>query len=170
MAELKTKKTTASVQRFILSVEDPKRRADAKIALKIMKEATGLRPAMWGETGSGPRRKAGGASAPRRGRARSQQRSMRGPSIVGFGQYHYKSDRSKQEGDWPLVGFSPRAKNLTFYIMPGFKEMQPLLEKLGPHSTSVGCLYITDLSKVHPPTLKAIIRKSVAMMKKRYKA
>ena len=139
MAELKTKKTAASVPAFIASVKNPKRKTDARIALKLMKDATGMRPMMWGA------------------------------AIVGFGQYHYKSERSKQEGDWPLVGFSPRAANMTFYIMPGFKDLQPLLKKLGPHTMGGSCLYIADLSKIHQPTLTAIIRRSLAAMKQRYK-
>lgn len=138
MAELKTQKTTASAAKFVASVKDPKRRKDGQTALKLFKEATGLQPKMWGS------------------------------SIVGYGQYHYKSERSAQEGDWPLTGFSPRAQNMTFYIMPGFKEMQSLLKKLGPHKTSVGCLYITDLSKIHLPTLKALIKKSFTVMRKKY--
>jgi hypothetical protein len=138
MAELKTKKTTVSPLKFIASVKDEGKRSDAKQLLKIFKDATGMQPKMWGS------------------------------SIVGYGQYHYKSDRSKQEGDWPLTGFSPRVQNLTIYVMPGFKEMQPLLKKLGKHTVSGGsCIYIKRLSDVHVPTLKTIIKKSVAMMKKR---
>lgn len=136
MAELKTKKTTASPMKFVASLKDPKRKRDAQITLKLFKEATGLPPKMWGA------------------------------AIVGYGEYHYKSERSRQEGDWPLVAFSPRVQNMTFYVMPRFKDMQPLLKKLGPHKTSVGCLYINDLSKVHLPTLKAIIKKAYVVSKK----
>lgn len=140
MAELKTKKTTASPAKFIASVKDEEKRKDAKQLLKIFAAATGMKPVMWGQ------------------------------SIVGYGSYHYKSERSRQEGDWPLTGFSLRAQNLTIYIMPGFKEMQPLLKKLGKHTVSGGsCIYIKRLSDVHTPTLKTIIKKSVAEMKKRYK-
>src|SRR3989344_6267484 len=108
MAELKTKKNAASAATFIDSVKDAGRRADAKQLLTIFKRATGMKPVMWGT------------------------------SIIGFGQYHYKSERSTQEGDWPLTGFSPRAQNLTVYIMPGFNAYGPLLKKLGKHKISGG--------------------------------
>lgn len=140
MAELKTKKNKATVAAFLNSVKDPKRRLQGKELLTLMKAATGMKPTMWGT------------------------------SIVGFGEYHYKSERSSQEGDWPLTGFSPRSANLTVYIMPGFKAYSALLKKLGPHKISGGsCIYITDLSKIHKPTLATIVKKSVAEMKKRHK-
>ena len=138
MAELKTKKNNASVSKFIESVAHEGRRKDAKELLKIFKEVTKKKPAMWGT------------------------------SIIGFGQYHYKSTRSKQEGDWPLTGFSPRKANLTLYVMSGFKEMDDLLKDLGKHKKSVGCLYINKLEDVNITVLKKIIRKSVAHMKKHY--
>jgi hypothetical protein len=139
MAELKTKKTAVSPAKFIESVKDEKKRADAKELLKIFKAATGMRPTMWGQ------------------------------SIVGYGEYHYKSDRSSQEGDWPMTGFSPRVQNLTIYVMPGFKDFAQELKKLGKHTVSGGsCIYIKRVSDIHVPTLKSIIKKSVAMMKKKY--
>jgi len=140
MAELKTQKTKASALAFIEEVKDPQRRKDAKELLQIFKKATGLKPAMWGT------------------------------SIVGYGSYHYKSERSAQEGEWPLTGFSPRKANLTVYIMPGFKTYAPLLKKLGKHKVSGGsCIYINKLSDIHVPTLIAIIKDSVKEMKRRYK-
>lgn len=135
--DLKTKKTTKSPLAFIKALEPNERKEDALELLTLMKEATGLKPVMWGE------------------------------SIVGFGSYHYKG-ASGREGDWPLTGFSPRKQNLTVYIIPGFKDYADLLKKLGPHKTSVSCLYITNFSAIHKPTLKTIIRKSVAYMKKHY--
>ena len=92
-----------------------------------------------------------------------------GNSIVGFGEYHYKSDRSSQEGDWPLTGFSPRKRNMTVYIMPGFTNYQDLLNKLGRHKTSVSCIYFSKLENIDVKVLKQIIRRSVADMKKIYK-
>ncbi len=139
MAEIKTKKNKASVVDFINSVKDEQRREDAKALLKIFKEVTGMKPVMWGS------------------------------AIIGFGMYHYKSERSKQEGDWPLVAFSPRKANMTIYIMPGFKAYGPLLKKIGPHKTSVGCLYFNKLSDLHIPTLKTLIKQTVREMQKRYK-
>ena len=91
--------------------------------------------------------------------------AMWGSSMVGFGSYHYKYD-SGQEGDWPLVGFSPRKDNLTLYIMPGFKEYTGLLEKLGKHKKGVSCLYIKSLDDVHVPTLKTLVRQSVKHMQR----
>lgn len=90
--------------------------------------------------------------------------TMWGSSIVGFGSYHYKY-ASGQEGDWPLVGFSPRKDSLTLYIMPGFQEYAGLLEKLGKHKKGMSCLYIRSLDDVHLPTLKTLVRQSVKHMK-----
>ena len=94
---------------------------------------------------------------------------MWGSSIVGFGMYHYKSERSSQEGDWPLTGFSPCAQNLTVYIMPGFKKYGTLLKKLGPHKTSVGCLYIKKLDDVDRKVLFELVKTSVRNMRKKYR-
>lgn len=138
MAELKTKVNMASVAAYLRTLEDTEKRKDAKELLALFKEATGLKAKLWGD------------------------------SIIGFGQYHYKSERSKQEGEWPLTGFSPRKQNLTIYIMPGFTKYSALLERLGPHKTSVGCLYLKQLSDVHLPTLKRLITQSVQDMRKKY--
>ncbi len=170
MAEIKTQKTKASAVAFINSVSDEVRRADAKKLLKIFKDATGLKPVIWGEMGVEPRRKGAGPTGPSRGRAESPQRLMGGRGIIGFGSYHYKSERSAQEGDWMLTGFSPRKANLTVYIMPGFKDFGPLLKKLGKHKISGGsCVYINKLSDIDIPTLTTLIKKSVQEMKKRHK-
>ena len=93
---------------------------------------------------------------------------MWGTSIVGFGSYHYQY-ASGHEGDWPLVAFSPRKQNLTLYLMPGFESQDELLAKLGKHKTGKSCLYINTLDDIHLPTLKALIQRSVAEMKKKYK-
>lgn len=139
MAELKTKKSIASPVAFIDTLTDPEKKKDSKALLALFKKATGERAVMWGS------------------------------SIIGFGSYHYKSERSRQEGDWPLTGFSPRKANLTIYIMPGFKEYGPLLKKLGKHTISGGsCIYIKRLADIHQPTLATIIKDSVKEMKKRY--
>jgi uncharacterized protein YdhG (YjbR/CyaY superfamily) len=90
---------------------------------------------------------------------------MWGSSIVGFGSYHY-TYASGRQGDWMLVGFSPRKQNLTLYIMGGLENYQTLLEKLGKHTTGKGCLYIKRLEDVHRPTLKKIIQQSVRHMTK----
>ena len=139
MAEIKTKKNTASVTAFLNSVKDTRKREDAKKLLSIFKDATGMKPTMWGA------------------------------AIVGYGSYHYKSERSSQEGDWMLTGFSPRAANLTIYIMAGAKKYAPLLKKLGKHTSSKGsCIYIKRLSDIDVPILKTIVRNSVRDMQKRH--
>lgn len=141
MAELKTKPTNQDPKEFLNSVQPEQRRLDSLILLDIFQRLTGEKPVMWGS------------------------------SIVGFGQYHYKSERSSQEGDWPLVGFSPRKQNLSLYILPGYQQepdLQLLLQKLGKHKTSVGCLYINKLSDVDKDVLEEIIKKSHQLMKKRF--
>jgi Domain of unknown function (DU1801) len=90
---------------------------------------------------------------------RSEPR-MWGSSIVGFGTRRYKY-ASGREGDWPLIGFSPRKQNLTLYIMSGFDSHAELLKKIGKHSVGKGCLYIKRLSDIDLPTLKQLIRQSV---------
>ena len=126
---------------FLNSVKDPQRREDAKKLLPIFKDATGMKPVMWGT------------------------------AIVGYGSYHYKSEHSSQEGDWMLTGFSPRAANLTVYIMSGTGNYASLLKKLGRHTSSKGsCIYIKKLSDIDVPTLKIIIKNSVREMQKRYMA
>ena len=138
MAEPKTQKNDANVRDFINAVENETKRQDSLELLKIFEECTGEQPAMWGT------------------------------SIVGYGSYHYKSERSSQEGDWPLTGFSPRKQNLTIYIMSGFDKYKDKLAKLGKHKTTVSCLYINKLSEVDMNILKAIISDSFEVMKKKY--
>ena len=129
MSDLKTQKTKASVSAFLNAIEDDQQRKDAKTIAKIMKEVTGTVPAMWG------------------------------PSIVGFGSYHYKG-ASGREGDWLRTGFSPRKQNLSVYIMDGFKSYGPLLKKLGKHKTSKSCLYIKRLEDVDVGVLRQLIKAS----------
>jgi hypothetical protein len=90
---------------------------------------------------------------------------MWGTSIVGFGSFHYKG-KSGREGDWPIIGFSPRKQNLSLYLMMyGFDRHAALLQKLGKHSLGKGCLYIKRLSDVDLPTLKKLIKASVKQQK-----
>jgi hypothetical protein len=137
MAEAKTKPTKLSVDKFIKSQPDAQVREDCAVISKLMSEATGEEPKMWG------------------------------PSIVGFGSYHYKY-ASGREGDMPIVGFSPRKQNLTLYVLwYGFEEQADLLKKLGKHTTGKWCLYIKRLSDVDLPTLKKIIKVSVKRTRSR---
>ena len=126
MAELKTKPTKQSVAQFIKSIPHEETRADCRTISKLMSEATGAEPQMWGT------------------------------SIVGFGVMHYKY-ASGREGDWPIIGFSPRKQNLTLYISAGFQNPD-LLKKLGKHSLGKSCLYFKRLSDVDLPTLKKVIK------------
>lgn len=135
MTDLKTRPTRASVPKFINSIASDRRRDDCARVVEIMTEITGETPRMWG------------------------------PSIVGFGKYHYKYD-SGREGDWPITGVSPRKASLVLYIMTGFKRHADLMDKLGKHRTGSSCLYINKLEDVHLPTLKKLIRQSVAHMRK----
>lgn len=139
MAEIKTQKNSASVKKFLENVSDKEKRDDSFVILKMMEEITGEKAKMWGT------------------------------SLVGFGSYHYTSERSKQEGDWPITAFSPRKQNITVYIMPGFKEYSDLLKKLGKHKTSVSCLYFKRLSDLDIKILKKLITESVKYMRKKYK-
>ena len=130
MAQLKTKPTNASVKKFIDSIDDEKRRRDSRAILAMMKEITGKRPKMWG------------------------------PSMVGFGTYHYKYQTGR-EGDLFLTGFSPRKQALTVYIMSGFKNYEALLKKLGKYKTGKSCLYIKKLEDIDRTTLRELILMSV---------
>ena len=139
MAELKTKVTRKSPLAFVKAVVDDEKRAASLKLLEIFAAATGEKPLMWGE------------------------------AIVGYGSYHYESERSAQKGDWPLTGFSPRKANLTIYIMPGFKAYGDLMKVLGKDKVSGGsCIYIKRLSDIDTSVLAKLIKRSVADMKKKY--
>jgi hypothetical protein len=90
--------------------------------------------------------------------------AMWGASIVGFGTYTYKY-ASGREGEWPLTGFSPRKRNLTLYIMPGFDRYEALLDKLGKFKTGKSCLYVNKLDDVDIDVLRELVRQSVQHVK-----
>lgn len=137
MAEAKTKPTEQSVESFIDKIPEEQVRDDCKVLVKMMKKITGLSPKMWG------------------------------PSIIGFGKYHYKYD-SGHEGDSCIAAFSPRKQNLTVYLMEGFTENEDLLKKLGKHKTSKVCLYIKKLADVDLTILEKLIKLSVDYVTKKY--
>ena len=93
--------------------------------------------------------------------------TMWGETIVGFGSYHYQY-ASGREGDWFVSGFSPRKRDLTVYIMPGFSNYTEQLAALGKHKTGKSCLYIKRLADIDLKVLEQIIRLSVSEMKTRY--
>ncbi|MHA1946896.1 MAG: DUF1801 domain-containing protein [Candidatus Hodarchaeales archaeon] len=97
-----------------------------------------------------------------------EEPKMWGDSIVGFGDYHYKY-KSGREGDWFLIGFSPRKRNLTLYIMSGFTRYDEILEKLGKHKTGKSCLYINKLSDVNKESLTQLATESVQFVKEYYR-
>lgn len=127
MSQNKTQKTGASVEEFLESVANPRRRRDGFAVLAMMREITGLEPEMWG------------------------------PSIIGFGDYHYRYE-SGREGDFFLTGFSPRKQSLTLYIMSDLEGREDLLAKLGKHRTGAACLYINKLADVDVGVLRELIR------------
>jgi hypothetical protein len=136
MAENKTRATKLSVTAFIDALTDPARRADAKALVKLMQSAAGEKPKMWG------------------------------PSIIGFGCYHYKYE-SGREGDMPLIAFSPRKAATVLYGMTLVGEAAALLEKLGSHTTGKGCLYIKKLADVDEHVLETLVVKSLAAKRAR---
>jgi Domain of unknown function (DU1801) len=130
MASNKTKPTAVSVTAFVNALLDPTKRADAKALIGLMKSAAGEEPRMWG------------------------------PSIIGFGTYHYKYE-SGREGDTVLVGFSPRKPATVLYGVMGSEDAESLLAKLGKHTTGKGCLYIKNVSDVDRTVLEQLIIGSV---------
>ncbi len=137
MAETKTKPTAASVDDYIDAIDDERKRDDSRVLVKMMTKITGEKPRMWG------------------------------PSIIGFGSYHYKYDTG-HEGDAAIAGFSPRKAALTVYITSDFEKYGDLIAKLGKHKASKACLYIKKLDDIDMQVLEALVRQSVASARKMY--
>lgn len=141
MAELKTKQTDSDVIGFINTFADTEqKRKDSFELLKLMQDFTGYEPKMWG------------------------------PTMIGFGSYHYKSERSRQEGDWLLVGFSPRKAAISLYVYTGLPEHEHLLEGLGKFKMGKACLYVHKLSDIDLEVLKKIMKETIGFLKARYGA
>lgn len=139
MSELKTKQNDADVYEFIRSFANTKQKQkDSFELLKLMQDFTGYEPKMWG------------------------------PSIIGFGSYHYKSERSKQEGDWPLLGFSPRKAAISLYVYTGSKELEYLLNDLGKYKMGKACIYIKKLSDINVDALKTLMAETMAFLRTKY--
>ena len=128
-AQNKTQPTSQNVQAFLDAIEDEQQRRDSQEICRMMNEISGQPATMWG------------------------------PSIIGFGQYHYEY-ASGREGDSGAIGFSPRKGNTTIYIVDGISKYENLLQKLGPHKTAKVCLYIKRLSDVNMGVLRQIIEES----------
>ncbi|QDK79263.1 DUF1801 domain-containing protein [Spirosoma sp. KCTC 42546] len=139
MAKNKTTETENSVTDFVNSIADEGKRKDSFSVIDLIKLQTGLDPKMWG------------------------------PSIVGFGSYHYIY-ASGHEGDAPLIGFSPRKDALTFYLSAYFTEREELLEKLGKHKTGKGCVYVKKLEDIDLDVLKELIDRSTSHIRTTYSA
>lgn len=139
MAELKTKPTGANVADFIKSFADTERKQqDSFELLKLMQEVTGSEPRIWGST------------------------------IIGFGSYHYKSERSSQQGEWPLVGFSPRKAAISLYVYTGIKEHEHLLANLGKFKMGKACIYIKTLSDINKEALVNLMKETIRYLQRRY--
>jgi hypothetical protein len=139
MAALKTQQTNASVEDFINSFADTEqKRKDSFELLKLMQNFTGYKPKMWG------------------------------PSIIGFGSYHYKSEKSRQEGNWPLVGFSPRKSAISLYVYTGSAQHEHLLKDLGKFKMGKACIYIKKLSDINQDALKKIMKETIHYLRSKY--
>ncbi len=137
MYEPKTKETDESVVEFIEKVESPKKREDAYKLIQLFTETTGFEAKMWG------------------------------PSIIGFGAYHYVY-KTGHEGDAPLVGFSPRKAKISLYFAPGDTAREALHEKLGKHTTGKACVYINKVDDIDIDVLKELIRQSILFLQSQY--
>ncbi len=134
MAETKTKPTAVSVKDFISTVPDEQKRKDSLVLIDMMSKITKEEPKMWG------------------------------PSIIGFGSYHYKYE-SGHEGDMCITGFSPRKAAISVYILMGFNKSPELMKKLGKYKMGKSCLYVKKLTDIDTKVLEELIEESVKYIK-----
>ena len=137
MATLKTKPTKVSVERHIATLANQEQRTDAQRLVALMRKVTKQEPTMWG------------------------------PTIVGFGSYHYKY-ATGHEGDSALTGFAARGRELVVYIAESFEGRDDLLARLGEHRTGKVCVYIKHLASVDLKVLEMLVARSIADTKRRY--
>lgn len=130
MTPNKTRPTDVDVAAFLQSIDHPTRRADALALVGIFEHATGFAAKMWG------------------------------PSIIGFGRYHYMYE-SGREGDCQATGFAPRATSLSIYIMPGYQDYSEILSRLGKHKMGKACLYVNKLADIDVDVLSELITAGV---------
>lgn len=135
--EAKMKQTDANVIEFIEAVDHPKKREDAYKLLEIFEQTSGYKAKMWG------------------------------PSIIGFGTYHYKY-ASGHEGDAPLVGFSPRKAKISLYIATGDTTRDEILKRLGKYTAGKSCVYVNKVEDINEDVLKEMIIKSIAFIQELY--
>lgn len=136
-SENKTQVTPVDPRAFIESLDHPARKADAEVLLGLFERTTGMKARMWG------------------------------PSIIGFGQYHYKYE-SGREGDFLMTGFSPRKANIVCYILPGYADLGDKLARLGKYKIGKSCLYINKLADIDLGVLEEIIRFGLDYLRSRY--
>lgn len=137
MAVLKTQPNAQDVMAFLNAIEPEERKRDCLQLRSLFEQWTREPAQMWG------------------------------PTIVGFGAYHYRYE-SGREGDWFLTGFSPRKQNLTIYVMAGFEQYDTIMQNLGTYKTGSSCLYVKRLSEINLHQLQLLVQSSVAYMKRRY--
>jgi len=138
MAKTKTTETTVNVNDFIQSfANSDQKREDSLELLKVLQDLTGFEPKMWG------------------------------PTIIGFGSYHYNYE-SGHEGDAPLIGFSPRKAEFSLYAFTGLAEHEHLLENLGKFKVGKACIYFKKLSDINQPALKKLVKETISYLQKKY--
>ncbi|HKO44919.1 MAG TPA: DUF1801 domain-containing protein [Pyrinomonadaceae bacterium] len=137
MSELKTKPTKVSAESHIAAITNEEQRSDAQKLVALMRRVTRQKPVMWG------------------------------PSIVGFGSYHYQY-ATGHEGDSALAGFAVRGRELVVYIAQGFEGRDALLAKLGKHRTGNVCVYIKRLADIDLKVLETLVARSIEHTKRRY--
>jgi len=133
----KTKPSDVDPREFIAGIEHDTRREDAETLLDLMGRVTGYEAKMWG------------------------------PSMIGFGRYHYVYDTGR-EGDWMMVGFSPRKANQVIYLMPGYLDLDDQLGRLGKHKIGKSCLYINKLADVELPVLEGMVQHAIDVLNENY--
>lgn len=138
MAKNKTEQTEANVREFIEAFADSEqKKKDSYTLIQLMQEATGHEPKMWG------------------------------PSIIGFGSYHYKY-KTGHEGDAPLLGFSPRKAALSLYVYTGLDEHRYLLEGLGKFKIGKVCIYVKKLEDIDKDKLRRLMDESLRYLREHY--
>ena len=141
MAQLKTRQTNADVTSFIEDFSNTdQKKKDSYLLIELMRSVTGEEPKMWG------------------------------PSIIGFGTYHYKSERSRQEGDWPMVGFSPRKAAISLYVYTGSQDHAHLLNGLGKFKMGKACIYIKKLEDIDLAVLTRLMKETIQFLQVKYGA
>jgi len=138
MSKLKTKPTEIDVYEFIDSFANTEqKRKDSKVLVELMTRVTGFNPVMWG------------------------------PSIIGFGEYHYVY-KSEHEGDAPLVGFSPRKSAISLYVFTGLEEHEYLLENLGKFRKGMSCIYVNKLADINLDQLTSLMKETIKYLNEKY--